>query len=240
MGCWLGLPLLSQDSNSMKQLHWKCPVEKRNPGKFGHNARICSTPWFSFTCCGTVGELLIRSVTQLKYELYYIGTFRIQEMANGEFLDQVRASGEGCTVGGLLIRSVTQGHRTLGGTQELVRLPRGFLWLAGKHSAGWGWLLFKTASQAYQPAGPVSCMTGSPLFTSLTSIQGQSKSCKGLLCYLPSLNDIHANPNQCPNWFDQWDIGLESLTCTRICNSRGQKDIPRTLLYCVIQCVNMS
>ena len=31
-------------SNSKKQLHWKCPVEKGNSGKFCQNARICSTP----------------------------------------------------------------------------------------------------------------------------------------------------------------------------------------------------
>ena len=33
---------------------------------------------------------------KLKYWLYNMGTFRVQELANGEFLDQSRASGEGC------------------------------------------------------------------------------------------------------------------------------------------------
>ena len=151
-----------------------------------------------------MGELLIRSVTQLKYELYYIGTFRIQEMANGEFLDQVRASGEGCTVGGLLIRSVTQGHRTLGGTQELVRLPRGFLgWLEGEVrvapfqnsfsslSARWSCFLHDWVPTVYV------------ININPRSIQSRKIACKydimGLLCYLPSLNDIHTNLDRCQN-----------------------------------------
>ena len=44
---------------------------------------------------------LYRFGRKLKYGLSYIGTFRIQELANGEFLDQVRASGDGCGRGGL-------------------------------------------------------------------------------------------------------------------------------------------
>ena len=121
---------------------------------------------FSFTCCGTVGVLLISSVTQ------------------GE-----------------------DSRRDTGASKASRGVP-----LAGRH-AGTREAPFENSFSSLsvrgQSAGLVSCMTGSPVFTSLASIQGQSKvgrpecACKydimGLLCYLPSLNDIHANLDQFQN-----------------------------------------
>ena len=91
-------------------------------------------------------------------------------------------------------------HRvsTLRGTQGPVGLPRGLFWLAAGQLASPFQNSFSSLSGRGQPAVPVSCMTGLPLFTSLASIQGQFKEgrsgsvCKyGLLmCYLSSLNVI--------------------------------------------------